>query len=238
MSTIIDFHSHILPGIDDGSETAEMSEQMLELSKKQGVSVIAATPHFYAGQMTLDVFLKKREKAFLKIQDAAARRGVGLLLGAEATFFPGIGNADGIQQLTITGTSLLLLEMPFREWNSRDIEEVEQLLARGVTPLLAHIERFIPHQKDRRIVHALYSLPILTQVNAETLLNCRSRHLALRLFSHGMAHLLGSDCHNVSTRPPNLAGGRNMIEKKLGRRCLLQLDRLGREISGLQKDPV
>ncbi|HIQ75220.1 MAG TPA: capsular polysaccharide biosynthesis protein [Candidatus Cottocaccamicrobium excrementipullorum] len=233
MSTIIDFHSHILPGMDDGSETAEMSEQMLKLSKEQGIDVIAATPHFYAEQMTLDMFLKRRETAFLTIQDAAACRGISLLLGAEAAFFPGIGNAGGIQQLTIRGTSILLLEMPSREWNSRDIEEVEQLLARGITPLLAHIERFIPYQKDRRMIRRLYSLPILAQVNGGALLNWRTRRLALRLFSQGMAHLLGSDCHNLTTRPPNLAEGRNMIEKKLGRRCLSQIDRLGREISGL-----
>ena len=233
MRTVIDFHSHILPGIDDGSETAEMSEQMLELSKEQGIGAIAATPHFYAGQTTLDAFLKKREAAFLKIRDAAVRCGIDLFLGAETAFFPGIGNADGVRHLTIDGTSLLLLEMPFREWTRRDVEELEKFTARGLTPLLAHIERYFSCQKDRKIIAELYSLPVLGQVNAGALLSWRTRRLALKLFVHDMAHLLGSDCHNVSSRSPNLARGRSVIEERLGSSCLFQIDRLGKEVFGL-----
>lgn len=233
MSAVIDFHSHILPGIDDGSKTAEMSAQILELSKEQGIGTIAATPHFYAGQMALDTFLEKRRAAFLKIRDVADRCGISLLLGAETAFFPGIGNADAVRQLAISGTSLLLLEMPFREWNSRDIKELEHLLTRGLTPLLAHVERFLPFQRDRRLIEELYSLPILAQVNAGALLDWRTRRLALRLFCLNRAHLLGSDCHNVSTRPQNLVRGRNVIAKKLGSRRLLQIDQLGKEQTGL-----
>lgn len=233
MSVIIDFHAHILPEMDDGSENMEMSEQMLKVSKAQGIGVIAATPHFYAGQMTLDNFLKRRDTAYANIYKKTVRYGVRLLLGAETAFFSGIGNADGIERLVISDTSLFLLEMPFREWNSSDMQEVEKLTERGLTPVIAHVERFFPYQKGRKIFDELYSLPVLAQVNAEALLNWRTRRLALNLFGKNMAHLLGSDCHNVSTRPPNLAMGRKIIERKLGGPYLARIDRIGMEVSGL-----
>ena len=173
MSTIIDFHSHILPGMDDGSETAEMSEQMLKLSKEQGIDVIAATPHFYAEQMTLDMFLKRRETAFLTIQDAAACRGISLLLGAEAAFFPGIGNAGGIQQLTIGAHRFSFLKC---------LPGMEQPRYRGggTAPCpwnnsFAGTYRAVYSlSKRRRMIRRLYSLPILAQVNGGALLNWRT----------------------------------------------------------------
>lgn len=233
MSVIIDFHTHILPGMDDGSKSIEMSEQMLELSKAQGIGVIVGTPHFYASQMTLKDFLKRRDTAYGNIYKKAAGLGIHLLFGAETAFFTGIGSASGIEELAISGTSLFLLEMPFREWTGSDIQEVEMLLDRGLTPVLAHIERFFPYQKDKKIFDELYSLPVLSQVNAEALVNWKTRRLVLKLFENNMAHLLGSDCHNISTRPPNLAMGRKIIEKKLGSPYLVQIDRLGSRLSGL-----
>lgn len=112
------------------------------------------------------------------------------------------------------------------------MQELESLLARGLTPVIAHIERFFPYQKDRKILDRLYSLPVLIQINAEALLNRRTRRLALKLLERDIAHLLGSDCHNMSTRPPNLEAGRRVIEEKLGSACLSKIDRLGKEISG------
>lgn len=227
---VIDFHSHILPGIDDGSWNIEMSEQMLEMSASHGVNVIVATPHFYAGRMTIDGFLKKRAEAYGNIQNAAAKQAIHFVLGAETTFFSGMGNADGLEKLTIADTSFLLLEMPFRTWNTGDIREIETLIGRGLKPIMAHIERFYPFQRDKRIFNTLYSLPVLVQINAEALLHWKTRRLALKLFKEGKAHLLGSDCHNVTSRPPNLAEGRNIIEKKLGNPRLIQIDQLGEEV--------
>lgn len=228
--SVIDFHSHILPGIDDGSRDREMSEKMLEFSGKQGVNLMVATPHFYASRMTMDSFLRKRATAFDSIKNDAEKHRVGLLQGAEVAFFSGMSCADGLESLTIAGTMLLLLEMPFRSWSDGDIREVEKLLDRGLTPVIAHMERFYPYQKDKRIIDELYALPVLVQVNAESLLNWRTKRLALKLFREGKTQLLGSDCHNLLSRPPNLTAGRNVIEKKLGVPYLERMDRLGEEM--------
>lgn len=228
--SVIDFHSHILPGIDDGSRDRQISEKMLEMSENQGVNIMVATPHFYASHTTMENFLRKRTAAFGSMKDYAEKCGLRLLPGAEVAFFSGMSRADGLESLTIAGTMLLLLEMPFRSWSSGDIREVEKLLDRGLTPVIAHMERFYPYQKDKHIIDELYALPVLVQINAEALLIWRTKRLALKLFREGKAQLLGSDCHNLLSRPPNLTAGRNIIERKLGVSYLERMDRLGKEV--------
>ncbi len=227
--SVIDFHAHILPGIDDGSRDREMSEEMLEMAGNQGVNAIVAAPHFYADRMTLDGFLRKRAAAFGRIKDDAEKHGVRLIPGAEVAFFAGMSSADGLDRLTIADTGLLLLEMPFGSWSGEDIREVEQLLDRGLTPVIAHMERFYPYQKKRMTVE-LFALPVFVQVNAEALLGRKTKRLALKLFREGNAQLLGSDCHNLRSRPPNLMAGRKIIEKELGAPYLERIDRLGEEV--------
>lgn len=226
---VIDFHSHILPGIDDGSRSPEMSAKMLELSARQGITIMIATPHFYADRMPLRRFLEKRAASCDLVGPVSENYGIRLIEGAETSFFFGMSNAEDLKKLTIADTSLLLLEMPFCPWKDTHIQEVKRLVDRGLTPVMAHIERFYPYQKDKRIFDELYALPILVQVNAQALLSRRSRRLSLKLFQDGNAHLLGSDCHNTLFRPPNLASGREMIAKKLGSQYLTKIDRLGGE---------
>lgn len=229
---IIDFHSHILPGIDDGSSGMEMSEAMLKEYAAQSVEVVAATPHFYGESMSLKDFLKKRDEAYKRLVERARNREICLIPGAETAFFTGIGTAEEIGQLTLAGTPLLLLEMPFRPWNGEDLREVERLAERGIRPIIAHIERFYRFQKNEKILMELFALPVLIQVNAEALLSWRTRRLGLKLFSEGNAHLLGSDCHNLHFRPPNLEAGRKVIERKLGEEFLKRMDCLGAELLG------
>ena len=66
---VIDFHSHILPNIDDGSKDINMSVEMLKRSKQQGIDVIVATPHFYADSNTIEHFLNKRARALEQLEN-------------------------------------------------------------------------------------------------------------------------------------------------------------------------
>ena len=229
---VIDFHSHILPGIDDGSTDMEMSRQMLELSASQGIKVILATPHFYADRVSLDHFLKYRDSSLNSIRHFSENYGIKILAGAEVAYFSGMSTANGLDRLTVSGTSLLLLEMPFRPWTGDDIREVRNLIRIGIQPVIAHIERFYPCQRNKHMIGELFSLPVYVQINAEALLTWKTRRFILRLFREGKAHLLGSDCHNLSSRPPNLAQGRDTVKRKLGVEYLEQMDSLGRELVG------
>ncbi len=229
---VIDFHSHILPGIDDGSRNRQMSLQMLNAAAGQGIDVMVATPHFYADSMHVKGFLRRREEALQKVLNEQRQEQIPILCGAEVAFFSGISRVEEIGQLCIGQTNLMLLEMPFRAWSSRDLYEVERLIGRGIQLVIAHVERFYPFQKDRGMISALLEMPVYIQVNAECLLSWKSRRLPLKLFRMGAAHLLGSDCHNLSSRPQNLAEGRAVLERKVGRDCLEEMDRLGAALLG------
>ena len=123
----IDFHSHILPAIDDGSRDVKTSIEMLQMSSAQRIAVMAATPHFYAMHDRVEDFLQRRNEARESLQNCLAPGMPEILLGAEVAFFKGISRADKLTALTVENTKLLLLEMPFAPWSDEDIEEVRIL---------------------------------------------------------------------------------------------------------------
>ena len=152
MSGIIDFHSHILPGIDDGSGSVEESAAMLRQEAAQGINHVIATPHFYARYDDPAVFLEAR---------AQAER-------------------------------------------------------QGLIPVVAHVDRYISPLRTYGIPDRLAQLPVLVQANAGFFLRGSTRSLALKLLRQDKIHLLGSDCHNLTTRPPLLGDAVEVIRKKLG----------------------
>lgn len=227
---VIDFHSHILPGIDDGSRDVATSLQMLHAAAEQGIDVMVATPHFYAGSTTPEQFLCRRETAFLSLPEQELSGLPKIICGAEVAYFSGISKADDIESLCIEGTNLLLLEMPFAAWTERNIWEIELLLNRGMQPVIAHLERFFSFQKDKHMISKLLDLPVCVQMNAECLLSWRKRRQVLSMFQRRQAHLLGSDCHNTGSRPQNLGEGRAVLERKLGQPVLEEMDELGAKL--------
>lgn len=227
---VIDFHTHILPGIDDGSRSERMSLQMLHTAARGKVDVVVATPHFYASDTSVSRFLAERERSFVRLERCRRGSRPEIIPGAEVAFFSGIGRAEQIGRLCIEQTNLLLLEMPFSAWSEHDLWEIELLLDRGIQPVIAHLERFYRFQHDRNMIPMLLDMPVYVQINAECLLNWKTRHRGLKLFRSGQAHLLGSDCHNISSRPENLRQGRSVIAEKLGHSALREIDRLGTKL--------
>ena len=127
---MIDLHTHILPGIDDGSPNAGTSMRMLRQMAVQGTQILCASPHYYADEQSIHEFCEKRDVAFEEFRQA----GLGeyedqpiVLPAAEVAFFPGISEQKELERLCIKGTHTLLLEMPFCEWNDFQIEEVTSL---------------------------------------------------------------------------------------------------------------
>jgi protein-tyrosine phosphatase len=231
----IDFHSHILPQIDDGSKNADTSIEMLKCASGQSVDLMIATPHFYASKNTIDAFLRGRNEAYEKL--SARIQGEGdeklpeLKLGAEVAYFDGISRAERINELAIEGTDLLLLELPFCKWNDGTVKEVRDLMAkRKLRVILAHLERYMGLHANRKYLKELTELPVLVQINAESLSRRFEGRKLCRMFSDGKAHLLGSDCHGITHRVPNLGAGREIIKKRCGAEVLREIDERGARI--------
>lgn len=221
---MLDLHSHILPGIDDGSADVEMSRKMLELMGQQGIRTVAATPHFYASRDLPERFLERRAGAV----EALGERKEGqpqIVLGAEVAYFDRMGRSgDVLEQLQLGDSGLLLVEMPFTTWSERIVREVCDLpLQTGLTPVLAHVDRYRRSDQFPRAMDVLLDSGVLFQCNAEAFLRFGSRGWALGMIRKGLLHFLGSDSHNLTTRQPNLDQAIRVIEKKLGREALAEL---------------
>lgn len=228
---IIDFHSHILPGIDDGSKNIETTISMLKLCYTNGVEVIVATPHFYADSDRIETFLDRRNKAYEQISQLNLKETPSILLGAEIAFFSGISKAEKISELGMDGSNTILLEMPFCTWDEAIMTEVEALIyKRGFNIIVAHLERYLKIKGNKPMVKRLLELPVTVQINAETLVDGRLKRQALKLFKNGQAHILGSDCHGKHHRVPNLWLGRQVVIDKLGQDILDNIDRKGNEL--------
>ena len=228
----IDFHTHILSGIDDGARNIDTSIEMLKQITAQQIDTIIATPHFYASRDRLDKFLQKRKGAWdvfcCAIEEKKPEKLPQILLGSEVAFFDGISRAEQIGELTVQGTNLLLLEMPFVPWTEGNIREVEKLIKDfRLTVMIAHVERFLQIPGNKKEVQRLLELPVVVQMNAEALLNWRHRRTYLKMIKAGTVHVLGSDCHGIHHRVPNLSEARDLIEKKLGFGVLEEIDRRG-----------
>ena len=224
---MIDFHSHILPGLDDGSRNSRTSLRMIKALKTQGVDTICATSHFYATQRSREHYLRRRREAFDKLCSVLPENSPRILLGAEILYYPGISRMEKLDTLCLEGTNVLLLEMPFESWSKYMIREVNELSLDGrFQVVLAHIERYY-FKQDRAVWDTFLENGILMQSNAEFFLSFRTRGKAFRLLKEGRIHLLGTDCHNMSGRAPRMDEAVSKIEKRLGKEYLDEIDSLG-----------
>lgn len=218
-----DFHSHVLPGIDDGSDSVAESIAMLQLEAAQGITHVVATPHFYPRYETPDAFLEKRDRAeTLLRQEMAKYPGLpSLSVGAEVYFFRGISESEYLPRLTIREKSCILIEMPRSPWNDAMYAELEAIWTRwGVRPIIAHIDRYIAPFHTHRIPERLEQLPVLVQANGDFFLDRSTASLAMKLLRRDQIHFLGSDCHDMDSRKPNLGPAIEKIRKKLGQEAL------------------
>lgn len=222
---VIDFHTHILPHMDDGSRSTAMSGEMLRQMQAAGVDAVAATPHYYRQREQIGDFLQRREAAFQHLLETIHEPCPRILCGAEVAFYFGMEEDPELQRLCFAGTDTILVEMPAEPWSDYEVNAIASLCYdRRLSVVLAHYERFERHQRSSGAWARLLKLPVKVQLNAGSLLPLLGRGKWLELLRSGQAHLLGSDCHNMDKRPPNLDKARQLIVHKLGAQVLQRLD--------------
>lgn len=215
MFGICDLHGHFLPGMDDGCKTAEESLQVLQSSSAQGIGCMFATPHYYPVE-TVAAFLQRRQAAHDRLAAYLADRNASvpeICLGAEVAYRTGISREDDLDRLCLGNSRYLLLELPFRRWDSNVVRDIQIICStRNITPILAHIERYLDLQ-TRESLNSVLEQDVLVQMNAGNFLRFGSRRTAVKLLKKGVVQLLGSDCHNMTTRPPNLGQALEYLQK-------------------------
>lgn len=200
---MIDFHTHILPCVDDGSQSLKESLSLIREEGRQGIKAVVMTPHFYANENSPSTFLQRRDRAWRQLAPYLWPELPDVYLGAEVQYFEGICAVEDIHHLRIVGTEYLLLEMPFARWSERMIEDVLELNEHYETQVvLAHIERYLAFNEEK-VWKQLRNYGVLMQSNVSFFENWKTKHRAMSMLKRGDINLLGSDCHNMKTRRPN-----------------------------------
>ena len=224
---MIDWHSHILPGIDDGSQSVEESVTMLKMLAEQGVKEVIATPHFLANHETVESFLARRSEAYEKLKENLFEGAPKIKLGAEVAYYSGISRLPELKDLCVEGSKCLLLEMPMTRWTEYIIKEIEELAHRGkINLVLAHVDRYM-HLQSVKTWERLCESGCIMQVNASSLLSFITRPKVIKMMKAQAVHCIGSDCHNTTTRAPKIGRAFDVVEKKLGTRFVHKLTDFG-----------
>ncbi len=214
---MIDFHSHILPALDDGSKNSDESLALLDMLSLQGVKKVVATPHFSPDKESVDDFLKRRQESFDTLSPLLSKDHPEIIMGAEVLYYDGISSLEGLCKLCIGNTNLLLLEMPMCKWSAYALKELKTLShIKGFIVILAHIERYMRYQPKSEWAK-LKELGILNQVNASFFIHPLTRRKAVSMLLSGNINAIGSDCHGIETRPPLMDSAFEYIKSKTGR---------------------
>ena len=213
---MIDYHCHILPKMDDGPDRLSESLTLLRRSCRQGVEVMVATSHFYANEDYPARFVERRNAAFLRLREAMLEDTEIypiIVLGAEVLYFPGISQAQDIEKLTVGSGSTILVEPPMAPWSDTMLDEIVDLGKNlNCKPVIAHVDRFMRMLKNERLIDRVLERGMLVQVNAEYFIDPKTVKSAVRNLKKGKIHLIGSDCHNLTTRGPNLGQARQQAK--------------------------
>lgn len=220
---MLDFHTHILPSMDDGSDSIETSLKLLKMEEEQGIDVVVLTPHYYIQNEEPSTFFERREQAY-QLLTSHYNGKISFLKGVECHFYNGISKSDFVEDMCIEGTNVLLLELPF--FRKINLQEVIELNCR-VQVVLAHIERYIDMYSKKELDECLKN-GVYLQCNAEVFEKKRFKGLIKEYFESGKIMYLGSDTHNLNTRKPNLIEAYEFIEKNYSKEVLKKLDLRGK----------
>lgn len=226
---MIDLHSHVLPGVDDGPDSIEGSLDICRMAAADGISVIVATPHFKPGLFELPTSELITER-LSTLNDRVRDEGLKLkiLSGAEVRLSPSIWEyLDTVDFLTINKTGkYMLAEFPMGSLPEGWLQMLEKCLVLGITPVLVHPERNSLFLRDPSILAAVVGGGVLVQLTAESVVGRvgddiqRFSHMLIR---EGLAHVIATDSHSIGLRAPVLSGAVEVAATLVGKERAMAL---------------
>lgn len=217
-----DFHSHILPKMDDGSSSTKESIEMLKILSDANVDCVVLTPHFYRENEDIPTFLERRRASFERLCEEAGKvRGLpDLVLGAEVYFYPSLSSDPDFEKLTIEGTDYILLELPFEKFHENFYSDFAKFMNRCSNRIvLAHAERYLTFGNSVEDIRRIRHMGNITcQMNCSSIAEAGlfTKNQLLKMITDGLISALGTDAHNLSSRPPLYKKAEKVIVKKCG----------------------
>ncbi len=223
---LVDFHSHIIPNIDDGASDFQTALNMLSMLSAQGVDKVVATSHYYNSGESITSFVKKRDKSLselLELIDKEDLKIPAIIPASEVRIYPEMHKDEELYRLCVANSKKILVEMPYTAWSDWMYGEIYALTARGYVPIMAHVERYVELVGAKEIEEKLLRLNVLVQTNADFLLSRKEKRFVKHLIEKDRLTVLGSDCHNTTTRCPRLYDAFSYISQKYGDEYLMRL---------------
>jgi protein-tyrosine phosphatase len=215
---MIDLHTHVLPGVDDGPDDIEGSLAILRVAAGEGVECMVATPH------VREDYLEGPERIrplVDEVQRAADAEGIGVAIvdGAEVAGSILLDFDDvTVTRCCLAGGPYILVESPYSRLPGHFAESVSDLQLKGYRPVLAHPERCRAFLSDRGVLEDLLENGVMTSVTAASMagsFGSRVEELTAWLFAEGHVHNVASDCHDARNRPPGLRFGFERLDEHL-----------------------
>lgn len=223
---MIDIHSHILPGVDDGSKDENMTLRMLYQFSNEGIDKIIVTPHFRHDQS--EAYLDKVKQGFLKAQDLAAQVSpdLKLYLGCEIMYSSkALTRLVNDEFMTMNGTDYVLVEFPVLAQFNDIAGAIRDFVSSGYIPIVAHLERYQFIGKIEQ-VHALVKMGAYIQINSSLILGkygfARKRFIH-KLIKRGLVHFVASDAHNDEKRKVTLGSSYRTVARRFGKETAADL---------------
>lgn len=209
---LADFHSHILPGADHGSDSVDTTLSQLRLGKKYGVSRILATPHFYPHRHLLGDFLSRRQMSVSKLAESYTESMPEIKLGAEVLVCQGLENFKDLDKLCFAGTNTIMLELPHALLSDEYVDTVLAVKKKGFDVLLAHVDRY-----EQSVIEGFISAGITKfQINASSLVALKKKKHLFEWLKSGYVIALGSDIHGASAKAyKNFMKAKNKLGEEL-----------------------
>jgi protein-tyrosine phosphatase len=217
---MIDLHSHILPGVDDGSPDLQTSLAMARMAVDDGIKVMACTPHFMPGLYNNEAADIKARVAAFGLALAEQNIPLQVVAGADVHVRHDIIEALRLQKiLTLNATRYVLLEPPQVVLPVKFETYIAEIVAAGFVPIITHPERLSWIEQQAAILPRLAMAGAWMQITAGSLtgrFGKRAQYWALRLLQSGLVHIIATDTHNLGSRPPRLSNAVALAQREVG----------------------
>lgn len=203
---LYDMHSHILPGIDDGAQSVEQSLVILNELKKQGVTNVCLTPHFYTNEISAADFAQERQQAVEKLMPHIPE-GMRVAVGAEVYVSRYLFNGDDFSCACLGNSHYILTEFAYTsQFTSHTMEYFVRLIENfNMIPILPHIERYPALVNNPSLIAELKDMGVVIQTNTNSYTKKApffSKLKLIKLIKGGFIDVLGSDSHSLSHNDP------------------------------------
>ena len=220
MNQFVDIHCHILPGVDDGSQTPEETKAMLQKAWDEGIQIMVATPHYHKQRGKNDIELIKKQLLLTRKLAKEVHPKMQICLGMEIYYGEDVPELlkEG-RVVSIRKSRYILVEFSLGDEFQYILNAVRKLQMSGHTVIIAHIERYNCLRKDISNVEYLREMGAYLQVNTGSITGSYGRSVKKFLREVLKAHLVqlvGTDAHGSERRTPKMQEAYKEVVKRCG----------------------